>query len=363
MSNIVISGYYGFNNAGDEALLTAILQALGAVAPETGLTVISGNPADTKLQHHVDAIYRFHAGHILRALSRADLLISGGGSLLQDVTSKKSLLYYLTILVLAKLKGCKVMLFAQGIGPIRNSLMRFLTKVVCRQADAITVRDEDSAAELARLGIPPERVQVTADCVLTLTPSDKVAGRLLLEEAGLDLRKPILGLSVRAWPDNLHCLQQLAAAAAALSEKYDAQIAILPLQYSMDYETCELLRGYLPRTRQPVAFLHRHFTTEEFLSIIGNFDLLIAMRLHALIFAAIMDVPLLAVSYDPKVDAFVKAVGARAAGTVETLEAADVVAAADAVWGQDVTAQAERIAAMRTLARRNAEIACSLLPH
>ncbi|MGI6263777.1 MAG: polysaccharide pyruvyl transferase family protein, partial [Succiniclasticum sp.] len=273
------------------------------------------------------------------------------------------LLYYLTIIALAKLKGCKVMLYAQGIGPIRNSFMRFLTKIVCRHANAITVRDEDSAAELVRLGLSPEKVQVTADCVLTLEPTDRVAGRLILEEAGLDLNKPILGLSVRTWPDNLHCLQQLADAAAALSEKYDAQVAILPLQYSMDYETCELLRNYMPRTKQPVVLLHRHFSTEEFLSIIGNFQLLIAMRLHALIFAAIMGVPLLAVSYDPKVDAFVKAVGARAAGTVETLAAADVVTAAEAVWGQDVTAQSEKIAAMRTLAGRNAEIAFSLLPH
>lgn len=64
--------------------------------------------------------------------------------------------------------------------------MRFLTKIVCRHADAITVRDADSAEELQRLGIPPEKVQVTADCVLTLEPADKKAGRRILEKAGLD---------------------------------------------------------------------------------------------------------------------------------------------------------------------------------
>ncbi|MEE3381633.1 MAG: polysaccharide pyruvyl transferase CsaB [Succiniclasticum sp.] len=361
MSNIVISGYYGFNNAGDEALLTAILQALEAVDPETGITVISGNPIDTKIRHHVHAVQRFHAGHILQALSEADLLISGGGSLLQDVTSKKSLLYYLAVIATAKLKGCKVMLFAQGIGPIRNSLMRFLTKIVCRHADAITVRDADSAEELQRLGIPPEKVQVTADCVLTLEPADKKAGRRILEKAGLDPEKPILGISVRTWPDNMHCLQQLATAAAALSEKHDAQVAILPLQYSMDYETCDLLKNFMPRTKQPVVLLHQHFSTEEFLSIIGNFHLLVAMRLHALIFAAIMQVPLLAVSYDPKVDAFVKSVGARAAGTVDDLESGAVVEAADAIWDMDTAEQTEKISSMRTLARQNAEIAFSLL--
>lgn len=159
----------------------------------------------------------------------------------------------------------------------------------------------------------------------------------------------------------MHCLQQLATAAAALSEKHDAQVAILPLQYSMDYETCDLLKNFMPRTKQPVVLLHQHFSTEEFLSIIGNFHLLVAMRLHALIFAAIMQVPLLAVSYDPKVDAFVKSVGARAAGTVDDLESGAVVEAADAIWDMDTAEQTEKISSMRTLARQNAEIAFSLL--
>ena len=309
MSKIVISGYYGFNNAGDEALLTAILAALRAVEPTADITVISGNPGNTIAKHQVKSLYRFAAVRLLRAIREADLVISGGGSLLQDVTSKRSLAYYLSVIAAAKWKRKKVMLFAQGIGPIRSRLMRLLTRLVVNRADVITVRDRDSAEELARMGVPAAKVEVTADPVLMLNPESKVMGKAILTEAGLDPYKPIIGVSVREWPDNQRCLK--------------------PLQVSKDLADSKLLQSYLPKIRNRVALLQGDYSTEEFLSVIGSFRLLIGMRLHALIFAAVMKVPLMAISYDPKVDSFLKAIEAQAVGTVETLDAGNVEKAAE----------------------------------
>ena len=210
MSKIVISGYYGFNNAGDEALLTAILAALRTEEPKADITVISGNPGNTIAKHQVKSLYRFAAVRLLRAIREADLVISGGGSLLQDVTSKRSLAYYLSVIAAAKWKRKKVMLFAQGIGPIRSRFMRLLTRLVVNKADVITVRDRDSAEELARMGVSAAKVEVTADPVLMLNPESKVMGKSILAEAGLDPYKPIIGVSVREWPENQRCLKQLA---------------------------------------------------------------------------------------------------------------------------------------------------------
>jgi polysaccharide pyruvyl transferase CsaB len=351
MSKIVISGYYGFNNAGDEALLTAILAALRAVEPKADITVISGNPGNTIVKHQVKSLYRFAAVRLLRAIGEADLVISGGGSLLQDVTSKRSLAYYLSIIAAAKWKHRKVMLFAQGIGPIRSRFMRMLTRLVVNKADIITVRDSDSAEELARMGVPAAKVEVTADPVLMLNPESKIAGKTILAKAGLDPYKPIIGVSVREWPDNQRCLKQLAAALGNLSEKFNAQIAILPLQVSKDLKDSQLLQSYLPKIRNKVVLLQGDYSTEEFLSIIGSFRLLIGMRLHALIFAAVMKAPLMAISYDPKVDSFLKAIGTEAVGTVETLEAAKVEKAAEELWGRKPQLQEEHLAAMRKLAQ------------
>ena len=361
MSKIVISGYYGFNNAGDEALLTAILASLRAIEPKAEITVISGNPGNTIVKHQVKSLYRFAAVRLLRAIGEADLVISGGGSLLQDVTSKRSLIYYLSIIAAAKWKGRKVMLFAQGIGPIRNRLMRLLTRLVVNKADVITVRDRDSAEELARMGVPAVKVEVTADPVLMLNPESKVMGKAILAEAGLDPYKPIIGVSVREWPENQRCLKQLATALGKLSEKYNAQIAILPLQVSMDLKDSQLLQSYLPKIRNRVALLQGDYSTEEFLSIIGSFRLLIGMRLHALIFAAVMKVPLMAISYDPKVDSFLKVIGTEAVGTVETLDARNVEKAAEDLWGRKSQLQEEHLVSMRELAQSTVSKAFALL--
>ena len=123
----------------------------------------------------------------------------------------------------------------------------------------------------------------------------------------------------------------------------------------------QMLMDCLPEIGNKVVMVKGNYSTEDFLSIIGCFRLLIGMRLHALIFAAVMKVPLMAVSYDPKVDSFVKEIGARAVGTVENLEAGNVETAADALWGNALVEQEARICAMRKLAQSNAVKAFELL--
>ena len=147
MTRLVISGYYGFGNAGDEAMLAAILEAILEVVPDADITVISGNPGHTAANHGVKAIGRFDMFGILNAIGRCDLLISGGGSLLQDVTSKRSLYYYLSIITLATSFGKRVMLYAQGIGPLRRKRARQIVGQVLNKVTMITVRDERSKAE------------------------------------------------------------------------------------------------------------------------------------------------------------------------------------------------------------------------
>lgn len=339
MKKIVISGYYGFANAGDEAMLAAIIKALRAEGAASGknsdgfsapaLTVISGNPKVTAAKYGVASIHRFNPWEIFRSLSRCDLLLSGGGSLLQDVTSKRSLLYYLSVLALALLLGKKVMLFAQGIGPIKSGILRKLTKIVCSHADLITVRDRDSLYELRHIGIPPEKVQLTADAVLTLPRESTERGRALLDACGVARGRMLIAISVRKWQEDDRYLLEIAKAADLLSREYDAQVVILPLQYPMDLPACERLEHYMVH-KEACVVLKADCDTEEFLSLIGNFDLLIGMRLHALIFAAIMERPFVAISYDPKVDGFVKDIDGVSAGNVENLQAAALAAAAEA---------------------------------
>lgn len=360
MSRILISGYYGFANAGDEAMLTAIIESLRQVEENVELTVLSGNPEDTASKHQVRSVYRFNPFSIIRAMNDTELVLSGGGSLLQDVTSQRSLCYYLGIIILGKMLGKKVMLFAQGIGPIRAKWARRLTSFVCSKADLITVRDKESAGELLEMGVAQDKVIVTADSVLSLTPEDKGSGSDLLTQSGLDLSKPVIGISVRPWSGDSKCFQALAEAASKLQQLYGAQLVLLPLQYSVDVKACEKLRKAL-MCQKDIFLLNGKYNTEEFLSIIGNFDLLIGMRLHALVFAAVMQTPLLAVSYDPKVDSFVNAIGEKPVGTVEKIDAANVVQAAVDSWQKIPLKQNENIENLRQKAQINSDKAFALL--
>ena len=204
MAKVLISGYYGFSNAGDEAMLTAIVDSLKREDPDTVITVISGHPRSTSALHDVKSIGRFDFPAILRAMAETDLLLSGGGSLLQNVTSHFSLFYYLSIIALGVIMRKKVMLFAQGIGPIRGRFSRFLTRLICRHADLITVRDDGSLDDLCEMGFERKDILVTSDAVFSLPDGNRKVGEVILRSMGIDPERPVIGFALRHWKGELH---------------------------------------------------------------------------------------------------------------------------------------------------------------
>ena len=123
---VIISGAHGMGNIGDEAALSGILSDLRSLDPSMPICVLSRSPKQSSATHSVKSIHSFNIPAIYRALSSCSLFISGGGTLIQDGTSTKSLLYYLAIIRLAKFFGLKTMLYANGIGPIirENNILR-----------------------------------------------------------------------------------------------------------------------------------------------------------------------------------------------------------------------------------------------
>ena len=360
MSKLVISGYYGFGNAGDEAMLSAMVSALRALDPTLSITVISGNPADTCRRYPVASVHRLNLWGIAQALRRADLLVSGGGSLLQDVTSGRSIFYYLGILQLACLLGCPIMLYAQGIGPIRSKLARSFMRHIGNRIVAGTVRDAGSLAELAGLGVATDKVSVTADPVLALPPVDLTVGRDILDGLSMQGDGPLIGFAVREWQGHAHFKNIFAAVADRLVLERDARIVFLPMQCPDDLQASRLVAG---RMKQPHAMLGYKADTEELLSIVGNLDLLVGVRLHALIFAAVMDVPFLGVSYDPKIDRFLETLAETPVGNLESLTAESLFARIEQSLADQPARQRrrQRVDELRRQALFNAERAIGLV--
>ncbi|MEW6723766.1 MAG: polysaccharide pyruvyl transferase CsaB [Bacillota bacterium] len=325
---ITISGYYGFGNAGDEAMLMAILQEVGSrVAAD--FTVISADPERTTALHGVKAIRRTDLRAIMGALRRSDLLISGGGSLLQDVTSQRNLWYYLFIMLAAKLLGKRVMVYAQGIGPLQRTTSRWATRLVLNMVDAITLRDSPSAHLLHEMGVRRPSVQVTADCVLGLEPPDLETGDTTLRAAGLADAEQLVLVAPRFWGGDFAYLSHLAAAADRLSREAGATIAFLALHRDYDRAAAHEVAD---RMEQPAVVLPADLTVHQILAIVGRSQLVVGVRLHALIFAAVTGVPFVGLSYDPKIDHFLAELGEKAIGRVDTVDEATVTEVILTAW-------------------------------
>ena len=360
MNKLVISGYYGFGNAGDEAMLSAMVGALRALDPQVQITVLSGNPEDTRKRHEVFSVHRLNVWGIARAIGDSDLLISGGGSLLQDVTSGRSIFYYLGIMQLACWLGRPIMLYAQGIGPIRSRMARAFMKHIGNCIAGGTVRDEGSLTELAGLGVIKPVVTVTADPVLALDPVPAEIGRAILEQLDLPGEGPLIGFSVREWQDQEHYKNVFAAVADRLVAETGARIVFIPMQWPDDVQVA---RSVAARMKQPHGVIERKCDTSELLSVVRNLDLLVGVRLHALIFAAVTERPFVGVSYDPKIDRFLETFGECHAGTLDEL-AAEVLMERILLTKSDASAvirRRERLAELREQAIGNARCAMGIL--
>lgn len=299
--HVVLSGYYGFGNVGDEAILFAIIQSLRGQMPDIQITVLSENPEYTAKTYQVQAVKRDHFFQVRRVIKASDGLISGGGSLLQDKTSLKSIPYYAGIIQLAKRMKKPVFIYSQGIGPVSNKMCRWIVKKAINQADGITVRDERSKKLLEKLGVK-DSVTVVPDPVMGLE----------LPELSSTLQQMIT-VSVRNWhtkyPYKLkmaRCLDQLA--------RSGYNIVFVPMHGKRDEQASAEIAALMTEKSD---ISNPYATIEEKIELIGKSRLLIGIRLHSLIFAAITTTPFVALSYDPKIDAFAEICNQPVAGHIE----------------------------------------------
>ncbi|WP_270166263.1 polysaccharide pyruvyl transferase CsaB [Paenibacillus sp. SYP-B4298] len=324
---IAISGYYGFRNSGDEAVLKSILLALELSAKEQGIVitpvVLSIDPEWTARMYGVEAVHRMRPQSVLAALRGCDGLISGGGSLLQDATSAKTIPYYTGVIKLAQWLGKPTFIYSQGIGPLHRGWMNPLIRSAMRHSRYVSVRDPESAELLARIGVARDRIEVVPDPVMGLPLP--VAGK---KEASKDER-PIVGVSLRYWRKDRADMDAVASGLSQLASERDVRLRFLPFHTPDDIEASQYVLERLGElTGSSAEIIDAGDDPQQMLLQVSRCDLLIGMRLHALIYAANTKVPLLGISYDPKIDQFLHRLQQSAIGTTERLEPSALAAAA-----------------------------------
>lgn len=335
---IVISGYYGFNNSGDEAVLKSILTALESESQRTNVQVepivLSNDPEWTQKTYGVRAVHRMKLGEVRRAIKESDGLISGGGSLLQDATGWKSIPYYLGVIKLAQNMKKPTFIYAQGIGPVNRGIFKPMIRGIFKHCEFISVRDEESAKLIQDFGIRWNDVRIVPDPVMGLPLPDltKVqkasygggSARRTTPKSEQEVELPVIGVSVRFWEKDRNELDQIAEALKQLASKRKVHIRLLPFHLPSDEEASSYVKqkiGHLNGTGSKVSICSNVTDPQMMLLEVSRCELVVGMRLHSLIYSASQRVPLIGVSYDPKIDAFLHRLDSEAIGTTSSLQA------------------------------------------
>ncbi|MBS3810394.1 MAG: polysaccharide pyruvyl transferase CsaB [Halanaerobiales bacterium] len=310
MYKIMLSGYFGFNNLGDEAILTSMVDMIKRADQEEEIIILSQNPEMTAKKHKTDSIYRYNLFNILSRMKSSNIFISGGGSLLQDKTSFKTVPYYLGLIFLAQLFKMKTIFFAQGVGPVKNKFYRYLIKKVLKNVDHISVRDENSKKFLISIGINEKNIEVIEDPVYAIKPD------IIKKRKNLDTKN--IGVSVRDWGSN-HYLKILAEFLNSLNKNEDLSVTIIPFHEGKDIKISRKLLGLL---ETKVKIIEYTDNAKQINDLYSSFDMFIGLRLHSLIFAAVNHIPFIGISYDPKVNSLIKEMGYQKEITTENISLA-----------------------------------------
>ncbi|MGB9876260.1 MAG: polysaccharide pyruvyl transferase CsaB [bacterium] len=285
MRRILLAGYFGMGNLGDEAILEAEITYLRDKFPNVEISVLSGNPDETSKRFHCPSYNRRKLKEISRAISLCDLFLLGGGGLFQDITSFQSLIYYLLLVQLARLKKKKVAIFSVGIGPLKRSISEDLVVRVIRKVEHLSLRDRESFNWALSKGIT--KAVLSADASLLLSPSPQGE------------RRKEIGVALRSWKGLK--LEEIKEFLVEISKKgYELSFIIFnPKDRTLSQSLAEEIGGKIHEPKSP----------REAIELLAGMEAAIAMRLHCAILSTIAGTPFLALSYDPKVQSFAEEVG------------------------------------------------------
>jgi polysaccharide pyruvyl transferase CsaB len=321
---VLVAGYYGSGNTGDEAILTVVLQDLRALRPDLEFVVVSADPAATAARHRVRGVSEADIPAILDAAQQSDLVLLGGGGVFHDywgcppdsiLTRRHAgIPFYAGFPLLAVLTGRPCMIYAAGVGPLHSEEGRRLTRAAFEAAGVATVRDAASRDLLEAVGVTG--VRVTADPAFNLRP-DLDRARTILAGLCPEPPAPRIAVCLRNWIEDDRWAgweDQVARGLDAFIERTGAFVVFVPFQALMDYvltddvAAARRVMDRMARSQRVVSVPDGH-DPETVAGILAGCDLVVGMRLHALLFAASAGVPAVGLAYDTKVTSLMADLG------------------------------------------------------
>ncbi|MCL2204262.1 MAG: polysaccharide pyruvyl transferase CsaB [Defluviitaleaceae bacterium] len=354
--DVMLSGYFGHANSGDDALLDAIIKSLRRERADISILALSRNPAETTREYGVFSINRFNLFSVRRYMKRARLMVYGGGSHMQDVTSTRSLVYYTFLVHMAKHMGLRVMLYGNGIGPISKARNIAKARQALEICDYVSLRDPESLRFVQNMGVRNPNIYLSVDPVFSLA----VGSGSVPEEIVLDKDRQYYALSLRPWQYNEPgFVDKIADMVNYAAQAY----GLVPLLIPMHLMDMAILRETAKRITGEYLLLPRVYRYNEIMAVMAESRFVVGMRLHALIYAAGMGLPIIGLVYDPKVANFIAYVNAVHQVDTSALDLPALKGMVDAIMAdpaarEKIAAQSQRL---RALSSRDAQVAIALL--
>jgi polysaccharide pyruvyl transferase CsaB len=362
--SIGISGSYGGLNMGDEAILQSIITQLRASVPAK-ITIFSRNAEDTRRRHKIENAVQpreLTLTEVTPEIENLDLFILGGGGILFDSEAD----IFMREVEVATEHGIPTMLYAIGAGPINNEITRKKVKNALSKVDLITVRDRDAKKILESIGVKCPIIE-TADPALLLDPEPLPPDALKNEQIHPD--RHLIGVSVRepgpAAPDiNPHFYHAvLANAADFVVSRLNTDVIFVPMERQvLDVQNAHAVISRMLKA-QNASVLKGEYSPGQLLSFMKHFDFAIGMRLHFLIFAALQQVPFVALPYASKVGGFLAHLQVPMP-PLSKIDSGLVNAIVDKAWDEKklVNEKIQRLLPdLQNLARENNRLAIELL--
>lgn len=354
----VICGAYGRGNAGDEAILKAILGQFREADGDMPFWIMSRNKKETRMVSKTKSMYIFNLFAFLRSLGEARIFVNGGGSLIQDVTSSRSLYFYLFTLLAAKWSGCRVILYGCGIGPIKSPLNRRIAgKVLNNTAEIITLRDSVSYEALKEMKVDKPTILLAADPTVNLDRAETPEVEAAFQSEGIPQGIRKIGFCLRNWPGFLHP-SEVAKAADYAYETYGVTPVFLPIEIPKDVTAADRVTVHM---KSPYYACTKRHNVEELIGMLGSMEVVVGMRLHSLIFATAGGSPVIGISYDVKVDSFMKDIGSTSCIPLMDLSAEKLCREIDFAMNNGRSTAKQAADHLRQMEKQNIQSAMDLL--
>jgi len=388
---IVISGWYGCGNVGDDALLDAIVAGFRArlgpdaifkvltEAPKTTAALYADDSRIVPFPHHsftrrkgqASLFLRGEIGQYLTTLRHADLFVLGGGGLIQDSNGVGNLFRYLDDCVIAEWLGTPSMIFGIGVSPLVTARGKWLTRTIGNRVSCITARDKDGAQVLIDAGIRADRVEATADPALLLEPAtisapeiEELAARMADEPHPLIVcprpRTTWSRIDDSSWST---LMDELAKFCDDARSRFGTRVLFIPFMLD-DCAVIDEIRRRMRRAGETWS-LERVPRPRDALRLIAGSRYVLGMRLHSLIFSASQSIPMISVNYAPKVGSFAREIDPKGATYLEKDFRAEPALTHIEAWEADYDRRRARLADLvaprKAAAGRNFDLAMQLL--